>query len=347
MSAGKDSANSSVEPVRVKELVGAVLELVGGGNPQEIRRRAYGSLRGMTISSQNNPVTRNVLDNQLAPRPFLHTAVSFLPRCALEDNANVLLHRIRDYKDTTGVMRHMYAYALMLLYNARRRGPGVESWDITEQDADGNDIVVGRVEKKHRNILVIECEYGARGELLGWYYYSYDNVAPQAPRKNNKRKPDQRKTKARDKAVERAVKKALRLYKTRPVCEVTEYIDSLDVDIKQLVIGQHYQQRIELECKEEADRERERLPVDIEAPEMEEDDTVSAPDPKRARVSPTPSNADRIPVRLARPVREGTAKALQILEDEGEPAMKSFLGKMEREVYALVLPAIEKARYVR
>jgi hypothetical protein len=106
--------------------------------------------------------------------------VAFLPRVCLEKGANVMYHRTRD--DPTGKLSRVYAYAMMLYAaDPYRRGDGTISWVGTH---NGATVFVGGV---RRNVLVIQCEYSRSKEHVGWYIFSYNNVAPPPAASEGKR----------------------------------------------------------------------------------------------------------------------------------------------------------------
>lgn len=106
--------------------------------------------------------------------------MAFLPRVCLEPGANVMYHRARD--DATGKLARVYAYAMMLYAaDPYRRGDGTISWAGTHE---GLTVFVGGV---RRNVLVAQCMYSRSKEHVGWYIFSYNNVAPPPAASEGKR----------------------------------------------------------------------------------------------------------------------------------------------------------------
>lgn len=237
--------NNSLENQRLKELRAAVAATLAGENPQAIRSLAHASLRQISISTQNNPVHRAFLLGCLAPDGFLHCSVAFMPRqVTLEENANIMLLRKR--QDDNGIGARLYQYAMLLYYNACRRGSGSASWSY--QDPISGATVW--VEQKRKNLLVTECVYArGSGDLVGWYLYSYDNVAPPPPvpvdLKSIKRAKRQREK--QEKKVESACKRARQIFsrKKNGGAEAQRwYVDNLDSSLAGLVRAKLIQERV-------------------------------------------------------------------------------------------------------
>ena len=167
--------------VIIKRLVAAVEQQLSGESPA-IRSEACGRLHKVSVSSQNSPITRALLDQHLAPVPFLHAMVSFLPRRALQKNANIYLQRARFGSSADVIEERVYSYAMLMFYNAVRRGPGCESWAYDKPRASGGT-ERALVLSVARTLFIMECVYSPSGELVGWYLYCYDNVRPPEPKK--------------------------------------------------------------------------------------------------------------------------------------------------------------------
>lgn len=106
--------------------------------------------------------------------------MAFLPRICLEKGANVMYHRTRD--DLIGKLSRVYSYAMMLYAaDPYRRGDGTISWAGTHE---GLTVFVGGV---RRNVLVVQCVYSRSKEHVGWYIFSYNNVAPPPAASEGKR----------------------------------------------------------------------------------------------------------------------------------------------------------------
>lgn len=173
-SGGRRNANA-VDP-RIKELKSAVSDIVNDNKnpPQHIRGRVWGSLRHVVVSSQNSPVDRFFLDTKcLAPSSFVVATMAFLPREALEKDANIYLHRNRAH-DPTGKFGRLYSYAMLLFYNAYRRGNRAASWKGTH---NGNAVSVF---KAPASVMVVQTVYSRTGTdtVKGWYFYCYENIEP-------------------------------------------------------------------------------------------------------------------------------------------------------------------------
>lgn len=64
-------ASGSLDPQIIKELKTAVKQVIRGENPQTIRSEPHGSLCNLTVSTQNWPVHREMLERCLAPSTFV------------------------------------------------------------------------------------------------------------------------------------------------------------------------------------------------------------------------------------------------------------------------------------
>ena len=174
---GRRGAAAAADP-RLKELKSAVSDIVNDNKnpPQAIRGRVWGSLRHVAVSSQNSPVTRFFLDTKcLAPSSFVVSSMAFLPREALEKDANIYLHRNRA-NDPTGKFGRLYSYAMLLFYNAYRRGCRAASWNGTH---NGNAVSVF---KAPASVMVVQTMYSRSGTdiVKGWMLYCYENMEPKA-----------------------------------------------------------------------------------------------------------------------------------------------------------------------
>lgn len=216
---------------RTKELVGAVSATVQGQDVTfDIRSKPYGTLHHIMISPpQNHPVTRQLLQDTLAPAQFVKAAVAFLPREALEPSANILLHRVR-HDDIGGMRARVYSYAMLLFYDAARRGSEADTWKATETRPDGSTWY--STVTKRRSVMCMECVY-VQGALKGWYIYLYENIKPPAPRKTHKRTRD-----AQAKAVKEAVAKALEIRAAQGVDEMHRFLQPLEVQLRGLAMNE-------------------------------------------------------------------------------------------------------------